>query len=390
MHITDDQLRKYKVNKGELAALFLRLGATAFGGPAVHIAMMRDEVVRRRQWLSDDEFLDLVGTVNLIPGPNSTELAIYIGSRLAGAAGLMIAGISFILPATVIVTLLAWAYISYGSMPQWTGILYGVKAAVIAVVIHALCVLARTGLKSTGLWILASACIAGAALGIHELLVLVISGFSWALFSKLRGRSRCSLTVLPLVLPVSTLSLGAQSAVYSFGLWPLLLFFLKVGLILYGSGYVLLAFLRADLVERWGWLTEAQLLDAIAVGQITPGPVFTTATFIGYLLGGPAGALVATIGIFLPGFTFVALSGLVLPGLQKSSIIRAFLDGINVASLALMTVVTFQLGRSALVDPITALICLISFFLLVQYRINSAWLVSGGAFIGFLAFKVST
>lgn len=369
----------------EIALLFLRLGATAFGGPAAHIAMMRDEVVGRRQWLSDEEFLDLLGATNLIPGPNSTELAIHIGFRKAGWLGLIVAGTCFILPAAIIVTILAWAYVTYGSLPQLEGVLYGVKAAVVAVVIHALYVLAKNALKNKGLWLLMSTCLVGTALGINELLVLFGAGIFWAGFHQLPRKGSPASCIFPLGLPVIVLKTSLPSVVYPFGLWPLFLFFIKVGSVLYGSGYVLLAFLRADLVERWGWLTDAQLIDAIAVGQVTPGPVFTTATFVGYLLGGGTGALVATVGIFLPAFAFVAASGLILPLLQSSLIARAFLDGVNVASLALMAVVTFQLGRYSLIDPLSLAICIASFILLLRYRTNSAWLLLAGALIGYIA-----
>jgi chromate transporter len=346
----------------ELARLFLKLGTTAFGGPAAHIAMMHDEVVMRRRWLTSEEFLDLLGATNLIPGPNSTEMAIHIGHRRAGWPGLCIAGTSFILPAVLIVTACAWAYVKYGKLPQAAGLLYGVKPAIIAVVLLALLDLARTALRATSTIAICLASVVLAAGGVNELLVLLAAGL---------------VSIAPFLI--------RRSATHSVaGVWPIFWFFAKVGSVLYGSGYVLLVFLRADLVERWHWLTEAQLLDAIAVGQFTPGPVFTTATFIGYTLAGLPGAFAATIGIFLPSFLFVAISGPLVPRIRKSPIAGAALTGVNAASLALMAVVTWQLGRSAILDLTSALLAAASLFLLWRYRVNSAWLVLAGGIIGLL------
>jgi chromate transporter len=342
----------------DLAKLFLQLGTTAFGGPAAHIAMMHREVVVRRKWLSSEEFLDLSSAANLIPGPNSTELAIHIGHRRAGWPGLLVAGACFILPAALIVTACAWAYVRYGSLPQAAGLLYGVKPVIIAIVLLALRDLARSAIKNATAAAICIASIALAFFGVNELVILLLAGVAAAL-----PRART-----PAVMP--------------FGLWPLFWFFTKVGSVLYGSGYVLLAFLRADLVDRWHWLTEAQLLDAIAVGQFTPGPVFTTATFIGYLLGGYAGAAVATVGIFAPAFFFVAISGPLVPRIRRSRMAGAALSGVNAASLALMAVVTYTLGRSALIDLPTILLAAASAAVLFYYRVNSAWLVLAGAIFG--------
>ena len=366
----------------ELARLFLKLGATAFGGPAVHIAMMEDEVVRRRRWLSREEFLDLLGATNLIPGPNSTEMAIHIGHRRAGWPGLIVAGASFILPAVTVTACLAWAYVKYGRLPEATGLLYGVKPVIIAVILQALWGLGHTALKTRALSLAALAAAGLSLAGVHELTVLFGTGLAVAVARRLgSGLGREGAAVIP-ALP--TLGLAAIGAAQPFQLSTLFLVFLKVGAVLFGSGYVLLAFLRAELVERLGWLTEAQLLDAVAVGQVTPGPVFTTATFVGYVLGGHAGALAATVGIFLPAFFFVAVSGPLVPRLRRSPTAGAFLDGLNVTSLALMAVVTWQLGRSAVVDPATALLALVSAVLLLRYRVGSAWLVAGGALAGAL------
>jgi chromate transporter len=364
-----------------LALLFLRLGTTAFGGPAAHIAMMEDEVVRRRTWMTRAEFLDLLGAANIIPGPNSTELAIHIGHRQRGWPGLLVAGSSFILPAVLIVIGFAWAYVRYGSLPQVAGVLYGVKPVIIAIVLQALWSLGRTAIKSKFLAVVGIFAVALTFLRIHELLVLFGGGLA-AVLARTVARQIKSAKLL-ITAPILTMlfQTGAGGAA-SFGLLPLFLFFLKVGAILYGSGYVLLAFIRADLVERWHWLTETQLLDAIAVGQVTPGPVFTTATFVGYVLGGVRGAMVATLGIFLPAFFFVAVSGPLVPRIRRSPMAGAFLDGVNVAALALMLVVTYQLGRAALVDFTTLVLALISAFVLFRFRVNSAWLILVGAVVG--------
>ncbi|RJS22541.1 chromate transporter [Corallococcus sp. H22C18031201] len=369
----------------ELALLFLRLGTTAFGGPAAHIAMMEDEVVRRRRWLSREEFVDLLGACNLIPGPNSTELAIHLGHRRAGWLGLIVAGACFILPAALIVSGIAWAYVRFGSLPRADALLYGVKPVIIAVVLQALWGLLRSTVKAAGLAGLGVGAVIASALGVNELLVLLLAGLAVLVaraMTRWKQGTPSSLASLVPLWPV--VPSGVAALATPFSLQGLFLFFLKVGSVLYGSGYVLLAFLRSDLVERWGWLNQAQLLDAVAVGQVTPGPVFTTATFIGYVLGGAPGAAVATLGIFLPSFFFVAVSGPLVPRLRRSWAAGAVLDGVNVASLALMALVTWQLGRSALVDGWTVALSVVSAVLLLRFRINSAWLVLGGGAVGML------
>ena len=373
----------------EIAFLFFKLGIIAFGGPAAHIAMIEAEVVRRRPWLSREEFLDLLGATNLIPGPNSTELAIHIGHRKAGWAGLLVAGSCFILPAVFIVSAFAWAYVRYGSLPEIAGILHGVKPVIIAIILQALWGLGRSALKTRFLGIVATTGVALGFLGIHELVILLGCGVGVALqsgiISRKRGQGLVSFyTAVPVALASTGGVSGSLMTAASFSLWPLFLFFLKVGSVLFGSGYVLLAFLRADLVERWHWLSESQLLDAIAIGQATPGPLFTTATFIGYVLGGAAGATVATVGIFLPAFLFVAVSGPLVPRMRRSVIAGAFLDGVTAASLALMTVVTWQLAKASLVDPMSVLFLVVSLVLLVRFRFNSMWLVLGAALAGLL------
>jgi chromate transporter len=360
----------------ELALLFLRLGATAFGGPAAHIAMMEDEVVRRRRWLTREEFLDLLGATNLIPGPNSTEMAIHIGHRRAGWPGLIVAGGCFMVPAVVLVSALAWGYVRFGRLPQVGAVMNGIKPVVIAIVMQALWGLCRTAVKTPWLALVAAGATAVNALGVHELIVLAGAGLLMVLLRAPAGKRT------PVLFPAA-LPAAAAVAAAPFSMGALFLIFLKIGSVLFGSGYVLLAFLRADLVERLHWLSNSQLIDAIAVGQITPGPVFTTATFIGYLLGGARAALVATAGIFLPAFVFVALSAPLVPRLRRSVLAAAFLDGVNVASLALMVVVTWQLGRSAIVSYWTAALAVASAALLLRFRINSMYLVLGGGLAGY-------
>lgn len=368
----------------EVALLFLKLGVIAFGGPAAHIAMMRDEVVGRRRWLSDQAFLDLLGATNLIPGPNSTEMAIHLGYLRAGWRGLLTAGICFILPAMLIVMALAWAYVTYGSLPQAQSLLYGIKPVIVAVVVQALWALGRTAIKGALTALVGAGALALYALGWNEIALLLLGGgvvLTMRIgFRRIAARGAGAL----LALPAALLPL-AQDATAPFSLWRLFLLFLKIGSVLYGSGYVLLAFLRVDFVLRNGWLTDQQLLDAVAIGQFTPGPVFTTATFIGYLLGSWPGAIVATIGIFLPAFVFVALSNPLIPRIRRAAWAGPILDGVNVVSLALMAAVTFQLSRAALVDPLTIVLCIVAAVLLIRFKVNSAWLVLGGGVVGLLA-----
>jgi chromate transporter len=368
----------------ELARLFLRLGVISFGGPAAHIALMEDEIVRRRRWLTREEFLDLLGAANLIPGPNSTELAIHIGRVRAGWAGLFVAGACFIAPAALIVLGIAWAYVRFGALPAAARVMAAVAPVVIAVVIQAIVGLARTALRSRELVILGVAAVLAGMLGVHELVILLAAAGIMAIGRAsiaARDGSRAATFVMTLA---SGESLAGATGVGAVALTPLFLVFLKIGAVLFGSGYVLLAFLRADLVVRLGWLTERQLLDAVAVGQVTPGPVFTTATFVGYVLGGVRGAAVATLGIFLPAFVFVAASGPLLPRVRRSPVARAALDGVNVASLALMVVVTGELTRNALTGPVAIALAVGSAVALLRWRVNVAWLVLVGALVGLL------
>lgn len=371
----------------ELALLFLRLGTTAFGGPAAHIAMMHDEVVLRRRWLTEAQFLDLLGATNLIPGPNSTEMAIHIGWARRRWAGLFIAGVAFILPATLMTGTIGWLYVRYGSIPSATWLLYGVKPVILGIVFHAIWNLVPKAATTRLLRALGAFAVVLAVVGVNELAILLGIGMAAALVApvgarKQPGSARSLLAFVPVASAAPTAAIAEGSVAVT--LPSLFWIFAKIGSVLFGSGYVLLAFLRADLVERLKWLTEAQLIDAIAVGQVTPGPVFTTATFIGYVLAGPSGALAATLGIFLPAFVFVALSGPLVPRLRRSPTAGAFLDGVNVASLALMTVVTFQLGKAALVDVATGAFAVVSAVLLVRFKVNATWLILVAAGVGWL------
>ena len=396
----------------ELATLFLRLGATAFGGPAAHVAMMEDEVVRRRKWLTEERFLDLMSAANLIPGPNSTELAIHIGWERRRFAGLVVAGVSFIVPAMLITGGFGWAYVRFGKLPAAGWLLYGVKPVILGVVVQAILGLVPKAAKTTRLRVLGALAVVLAALSVSEMAVLFGAGFVSVALARFLGADMAAKPApkaderptaervgegsgyetkdtkgaddAPAVAIAGSATLAATTAATTAVTLPNLFWiFLKIGSVLFGSGYVLLAFLRADLVERLHWLTEGQLIDAVAVGQVTPGPVFTTATFVGYVLAGPEGALVATLGIFLPAFVLVALSGPLVPRLRASKAASAFLDGVNVASLALMIVVTGQLGRAALVDVPTVVLAAVASLLLVRFKASSTWLVVGGAVLGF-------
>lgn len=355
----------------DVALFFLRLGFTAFGGPAAHVAMMEEELVRRRKWIDHQRFLDLYGAANLIPGPNSTELAIHIGHDVAGWPGLLVAGTCFIVPAALLVFALAWAYVRFGALPAMQGLLFAVKPVVLVVVLQALVQLGKKALKTKLLIAIAVAAAIANAFGVHELLVLFAAG---AIAIGLRG----SLMIAPLAVAPSIAAPTAGS---------IFLAFAKIGSVLFGSGYVLLAFLRADLVQRHHWLTEGQLLDAIAAGQVTPGPVFTTATFVGYVVGRGPGAVAATLGIFAPAFLFVALTAPLVARLRTSPTLGRALDGVNAASLALMAVVSVQLARGALLpanrpDLFAIAIAVVAGVLLLRFKVNSAWLVVAAALLG--------
>ena len=377
---------------GQLLGLFLKLGVTAFGGPAAHIAMMEDEVVTRRGWLTRERFLDLIGATNLIPGPNSTEMAIHIGFVRAGIVGLVVAGISFILPAALITLGCAWVYDRFQTVPQAEALLYGIKPAVIAVILSAVWRLGKTAAKGPFLIVIGFLVMLSVLFGINEIIALLgggVVGILWQLGSRL-GKGK---TLLGFVwLPSSNLALSVTAASPSSVTLPSLgLFFLKIGCVLFGSGYVLIAFLQGGLVEQHQWLTQQQLLDAVAIGQFTPGPVLTTATFIGYVLAGPLGALVATLGIFGPSFLFVLATNPLIPRLRQSAVAGAFLDAVNASAIGLMAAVTVELARHTLIDWEAkqidwgaGLIALVSAAVLFRYKVNAAWLVLGGAAIGWL------
>lgn len=370
----------------EVTTLFLRMGLTAFGGPAAHVAMFRDEIVSRRKWVSDAEFLDLMAASNLIPGPNSTELAIHLSYVRAGWKGLIAGGTAFILPAFLVVLAIAALYARYGATPTAQWLLYGIEPVIIAIVLQAVWGLSRTAIRGWLLGLVAVAAFGLYFVSIHELLLLLGGGVLVMLVVNGRrlwtsaGAGSFLLMDAGALLRSPVAGLLQEAAPVT--LTTLFLTFLKIGSVLYGSGYVLVAFLQTEFVERLGWITTGQLLDAVAIGQFTPGPVFTTATFIGYLVAGVPGAVVATIGIFLPGFVFVAITNPFIPRLRRSPWLAALLDGIVAASLGLMAAVTVDLARHAIIDAPTALIAIAAAVLLIRFRINSTWLIIGGALIG--------
>jgi chromate transporter len=379
---------------GEIAFVFLKLGTTAFGGPAVHLAMMEEEFVRRRRWLTHTDFLDRLATANLIPGPSSTEVAIFIGQLKQGWLGLIVAGACFIVPAASIVLVIAWAYVRFGSLPKVEGILAAIKPAVVAIVIQALGKMARTGVRTLPLALIAATAAALSVFGVSPIWVLVISGLLSA--ATVTNKNRLISLALPafskhirsaatFLIPktfAGFMAFALAGAAVPVGLLRLFLSFLKIGAVVFGSGYVLLAFLQTEFVERLHWLSEKQLLDAVAVGQFTPGPLSATATFIGYVVAGWPGAIVATIAIFLPGFVLVAASGPLLPRIRKSPVASAALDGVVAGSLALMAVVAMQLARASLVDRLTVAVFAVSLMALIRFKVNSAWVVVGAAIVG--------
>lgn len=372
----------------EIARLFTRMGVTAFGGPAAHIAMFRDEVVARRKWITDQHFLDLLGAVNLIPGPNSTEMAIHIGFVRGGWRGMLIAGFCFIAPAVLIVLVFAMLYVNYGSSPAAHWLLYGIKPVVIAIIANAVYGLLGSAIKNRLLGAVGVAALVLYLLGINELVLLFGLGLLVMLLVNIRRlRSGGAVSMLVPFLPFAAQTITTPNVPVTLEL--LFLSFLKIGGLLYGGGYVLLAFLRTDFVEWLGWLSNQQLLDAVAVGQFTPGPLFTTATFIGYILAGLPGAMLATLGIFLPSFIFVYLTHPFIPKMRESHWFSALLDGVNVAALGLMAGVTVDLAREALIDPLTVALALISGVLVIRYKVNTTWLILGGAAIG-LAYALLT
>jgi chromate transporter len=388
----DESSEIREASLGQIALVFLKLGTIAFGGPAAHLAMMEEEFVRRRRWITQAEFLDRLATANLIPGPSSTEVAIFIGQLKRGWIGLIVAGCCFIIPAAAIVSVIAWGYVRFGSLPKVEGVLYLIKPAVVAIVIQALGKLARTGIRTPRLAVIAVLAAGLSLVGVSPILVLVFAGLvsATALVMKNRlvgavGLPRIvglqKIVGLPKVV-AGAMAVAAVGAAFPVGLGRLFLSFLKIGSVVFGSGYVLLAFLQTEFVERLHWLTDKQLIDAVAVGQFTPGPLFTTATFIGYVVAGWIGAVVATVGIFVPGFVLVAVSGPLIPRLRKSEVAAAALDGVVAGSLALMAVVTWQLGKASIVDRTALVVFGLSLIALLRFRVNSAWLIAGAAVVG--------
>ncbi len=368
----------------EVALVFLRFGIIGFGGPAAHIGLFHEELVKRRGWLDDQEFLDLLGATNLIPGPNSTEMAIHIGYKRAGRLGLVVGGACFILPAVVIVLALAAAYVAYGTTPQAAWVLYGIKPVMIVVVAQALWTLGRKAVRDWLLALVGVVTLGLAVLGVNEIFILAVGGALVVLYRNARRLRQPHVGAL--LLPLA--GWGLWQEVVPFSLSQLFWTFFKIGSLLYGSGYVLLAFMRNDFVGRLHWLTDPQLIDAVAIGLVTPGPVFTTATFVGYIMGGVPAALVATLGIFLPSFIFVALTHPFIPSMRRSPVLSALLDGVTVASLSLMAVVAWALSRATFVDVYTLIAAAIAAVLLFRFKVNTTWLILGGALFGLVRMGV--
>ncbi|MEP6572482.1 MAG: chromate efflux transporter [Gemmatimonadota bacterium] len=375
----------------ELTAVFLKLGTIGFGGPAAHLALMEEEAIRRRGWVSQEEFVDLLGLTNLIPGPNSTEMAMHLGHRRAGAAGLVVAGLAFILPAVVITAGLAWLYVRYGARPEVIPFTAGIRPALVAVVITATWRLGKVASKGWNLVVIGTLVLVSSLAGVSEILALLGAGLLGLAWHSATRRTRpdksgslMSAMGFPLMGPAAAAVLAGTPSLGGIGL-----FFLKIGSVLYGSGYVLIAFLEDGLVRQRHWLTHARLLDAVAIGQFTPGPVLSTATFVGYLLRGPSGAAVATAGIFLPSFVFVALSAPLAPAIRRSPAASAFLDAVNVAAVALLVAVTLELVRTAVVDWRTALIALVAAIAGLRWKVGAAWLILGGGVSGWLLARIA-
>lgn len=362
-------------NLKEVALLFFKLGSIAFGGPAAHIAMMEDEVVKIRKWMTHQHFLDLVGATNLIPGPNSTEMTMHCGHERAGWKGLIVAGACFVFPAVVITMVFAWLYQQYGQLPKVEPFIYGIKPAVIAIILGAVYRLGKKALKNVELGILGALTLTACLLGVHEIVALFACGFLGVVWYFIRNSKNNLNSFTPLILLQVTASASTLKI-----LW----IFFKVGALLYGSGYVLFAYLDAELVST-GLLTRQELIDAVAVGQFTPGPVLSTATFIGWQLGGFSGAMAATLGIFLPSFIFVAILNPLIPKMRKLKSIAAFLDAVNMAAVAVIVAVCVEMGKDTLTDWRTILIAVLSLIAVFVFKkMNSAFIVIGGALAGYL------
>jgi chromate transporter len=368
---------------GEIAAAFLRLGFIAFGGAVAHIAIMEEEFVRRRKWLSREEFVDRVGAVNLLPGPSSTEMTIYLGYVRGGFAGLVVAGASFILPSALMMVTFAWIYLRYGSLPQIAGVLWGVKPVVVVLIAQAVWSLGKTVLNSRELMVIAAIVLGLAAKKVSTLPLLIGTGVAWIVADRFGQKAGGSQAAIGAVSGAGTAVTVVTAAAATIG--GVFFYFLKIGALLFGSGYVLLAVLREDLVTRLHWVSESQLMDAVALSQATPGPFFTVATFLGYVLSGWKGAWLATVGMFVPAFVYVAATANFLPRLRKSPTASAFLDGVNAAAVALMAFVGFQFARQSVMSPLAAAIAVASAVLAFRYKVNSAWLILGGAVVGLVS-----
>lgn len=381
----------------EIALLFLKLGFIAFGGPAAHIAMMEDEVVTKRKWMSRQHFLDLVGATNLIPGPNSTEMAIHCGFHRAGFAGLIVAGICFIGPAAILTGFLAYFYVAYGNIPEIEPFFFGIKPAVIIIILSAVYKLGQKALKTFLLGFIGTAVLIASLLGMNEVFAILSGGIVGMLIiyfkNRIKGNSLNSLiplfSNLKLKLPLASFLAFTSTTISSISLLKLFLIFLKIGAILFGSGYVLVAYLDGELVKNLGWLTADQLIDAIAIGQFTPGPVLSTATFIGYQIKGFGGAVVATLGIFLPSFFFVAILNPIIPKLRQSKLAAGFLDAVNISAVSIMISATIHLSKQVLVDWKSILIAVVSGFMVFKFKqINAAYIVLGSGIFGFLLYQL--
>lgn len=383
----------------ELAKLFFKLGIITFGGPAAHIAMMEEEVVNRRQWLTRKRFLDLVGAINLIPGPNSTELGIIIGYIRAGIPGLIVSGLSFILPAVIITGTLAWAYVKFGLIPEVSFLFFGIKPVVISVILIAVIRLGKTGARNLQLLLIGIAVAIASLLGVSAIVVLFAGGIIGMILhiKKTSGNIKISYWIITALCQfwemlkvgkakaaMTISAAGTATAIGSVSLWKLSVFFLKIGAVLYGSGYVLVAFIEDGLVKDTGWLTNQQLLDAVAIGQFTPGPVLSTATFVGYLIAGAPGAALSTIAIFLPSFVYMLILYPIFPKLRASAKMSAFLDALNISAVGLMAAVTVRLASTTLIDPKAVLIAVAAIIGGMRFRLNAAWLVLGGALVGWI------
>jgi chromate transporter len=379
--MTDAKNMRSENRLGEIAVAFLRLGFIAFGGAVAHIALMEEEFVRRRGWLSREEFVDRVGAVNLLPGPSSTEMAIYLGQLRGGFLGLLIAGAAFILPSALMMCMMAWAYVRYGALPQIAGVLWGVKPVVVVLIAQAVWSLGKTVLKSRELMVIAAIVLGLAAMHVATLALLIGTGVAWIVANRF-GQNRDGQNGIAAAAASAAGGVAVSATVAAATTAGVFAYFLKIGALLFGSGYVLLAVLREDLVARMHWLSESQLLDGIAVSHATPGPFFTVATFLGYVLSGWRGAGLATVGMFVPAFVYVAVTANVLPRLRKSPTASAFLDGVNAAAVALMALVGLQFAREVVVTPLAAVIAAISALLAFRFRVNSAWLILGGAVCG--------